>query len=335
MPRFNINDDFDYDDDEFSEANEPLIEGELHGHPSIKDGSFPKARQVLAIIGFCGFAIVYAMRVNLSITIVSMVNHTAINVHTNQSFTDVCPLPTPSSNSSVPAVIISHYNNFKFEFIQNFKLQKDGQFAWDERTQGIVLGSFFYGYVLTQIPGGRLAETLGGKLIYGIGVLLTAIFTLLTPYAAHHSLPVLIIVRIFEGMAEGVTYPSMTSMLAKWVPKTEQSRFAATVYNGANFGTIVSIPLSGYLCSLDFMGGWPLSFYIFGVLGVVWSFFWFYFVFDTPESHPRISIEERLYIEHSLRNKDNELDTARANEPVPWRFIFTSVPLWALLITVW
>jgi MFS transporter, ACS family, solute carrier family 17 (sodium-dependent inorganic phosphate cotransporter), member 5 len=213
--------------------------------------------------------------------------------------------------------------------------QKNGEFDWDEYSQGIVLGSFFYGYVLTQIPGGRLAETLGGKLVYGVGVFLTSIFTLLTPVAARKSLPALVLVRILEGLGEGVTFPSMHAMLARWVPPTERSRFAAAVYNGANFGTIVSIPLTGYLCSLDFMGGWPLSFYIFGFLGIVWCFFWWRFVFNSPETHPRISLDERFYIERSLKKHDDELDNVRMNDPVPWKSIATSLPLWALLITTW
>ena len=29
---------------------------------------------------------------------------------------------------------------------------------------------FFYGYVLTQLPGGRLAEIVGGKWLFGVGV---------------------------------------------------------------------------------------------------------------------------------------------------------------------
>jgi len=131
------------------------------------------------MVGFCGFALVYAMRVNLSISIVSMVNHTAIDVNTNQSVSDVCPVPKPASNASAGA--------------------PDGEFAWDEKTQGLVLGSFFYGYVLLQIPGGRLAETIGGKLVYGLSVLFTALFTFLTPYAARTSLPALVLVRILSG----------------------------------------------------------------------------------------------------------------------------------------
>lgn len=125
----------------------------------------------------------------------------------------------------------------------------------------------------------------------------------------------------------------MHAMLARWVPMTERSRFAAVVYNGANFGTIISIPLTGYLCSLDFMGGWPLSFYIFGVLGILWCFFWWRYVFDTPQTHPRISPEERIYIERSLRKHDSEMDNR--NDSVPWRSIATSLPMWGLLITTW
>ncbi len=96
-----------------------------------------------------------------------------------------------------------------------FALQKEGEFVWDEATQGLVLGSFFYGYVLTQVPGGRLAEMFGGKLIYGFGVFITALFTLLTPIAAYYSLPALVLVRILEGMGEGVTFPAMHAMLGK------------------------------------------------------------------------------------------------------------------------
>lgn len=101
MPQSPISDDF-YDDEEDLLVNQPLIESSNQNE--LKDGPFPKARQVFALVGFSGFAIVYAMRVNLSISIVSMVNHTAINGNTNKSLTDSCPIPQPTSNSTVPAV---------------------------------------------------------------------------------------------------------------------------------------------------------------------------------------------------------------------------------------
>lgn len=188
--------------------------------------------------------------------------------------------------------------------------------------------------MLTQIPGGRLAELVGGKLIYGFGVLITAIFTLLTPIAARWNLPALVLVRILEGMGEGVTFPSMHAMLSRWVPVLERSKFASYVYAGANFGTIISLPLSGWLCNLDYMGGWPLAFYIFGGLGIIWFIFWIYFIYDSPQSHPRITDAERRFIEQSCRtNEDDELNDPDNAESVPWKSILTSLPLLALLIT--
>ena len=44
---------------------------------------------------------------------------------------------------------------------------QDGEFDWDKETQGIILGAFFWGYLLTQIPGGWLAERVGGKGVFG------------------------------------------------------------------------------------------------------------------------------------------------------------------------
>lgn len=56
--------------------------------------------------------------------------------------------------------------------------------------------------MLTQVPGGRLAEMFGGKMVYGLGVLITAIFTILSPIAARTNFTFFIIVRILEGMGE-------------------------------------------------------------------------------------------------------------------------------------
>ena len=109
------------------------------------------------------------MRVNLSVAIVYMVNNTALNY--NKNYTEINP--------------------------------KDGAFLWDESEQGIILGMFFYGYVLTQVPGGRMAEIVGGKWLMGVGVLITAVFTLLTPLAASTNIYLLYTVRIIEGLGEG------------------------------------------------------------------------------------------------------------------------------------
>lgn len=75
-------------------------------------------------------------------------------------------------------------------------------YNWDSQTQGWILGSFFYGYILTQIPGGYLAGRYGPKWLLGFGILGTAVFTLLTPVAADFGAGYLIAVRVLEGIGE-------------------------------------------------------------------------------------------------------------------------------------
>ncbi len=81
------------------------------------------------------------------------------------------------------------------------------------------------------------------------------------------------------------------------------------------------------------MDGWPLAFYIFGILGVIWFVFWLYLVYDTPHSHPRITTAEREYIERAVKRPDDELLDPAEENVVPWRSIITSGPLWAILVT--
>lgn len=76
-------------------------------------------------------------------------------------------------------------------------------FDWSESTQGLILSGFYYGYAITHVPGGYLAERYGGKWTLGIGLLSTAIFTLLTPIVVKAGGATwLFILRVLQGMGE-------------------------------------------------------------------------------------------------------------------------------------
>ena len=67
---------------------------------------------------------------------------------------------------------------------------------------GLILGSFFYGYIVTQLLGGWLASRFGSKYLFGFGVLLTSVVTMFTPAATHHSVGMLLLVRVVEGFGQ-------------------------------------------------------------------------------------------------------------------------------------
>jgi len=67
---------------------------------------------------------------------------------------------------------------------------------------GWVLSSFFYGYIFTQIPGGWIATRFGGKYVFGVGVLVTSVLTLITPQMAYINIWALVAVRVVIGVFE-------------------------------------------------------------------------------------------------------------------------------------
>ena len=67
---------------------------------------------------------------------------------------------------------------------------------------GWILGAFFYGYLITQFPGGIISNKYGGKMVFGCGILITSVLTLLTPIVARTSYILLIALRVAEGIGE-------------------------------------------------------------------------------------------------------------------------------------
>ena len=74
--------------------------------------------------------------------------------------------------------------------------------------------------------------------------------------------------------------------------------------------------------------GLEAVFYVTGASSLIWVIFWFYLVHDTPSQHPRISKEEREYIEKAIG--DGDID--RTKLVTPWRDIFTSIPVWSVVL---
>lgn len=63
------------------------------------------------------------------------------------------------------------------------------------------MGAYFWGYILTQIPGGRVAEMYSGKWVIWGSVLVNVIFTILTPVAAtYFGYIAVLVVRFIEGL---------------------------------------------------------------------------------------------------------------------------------------
>ena len=68
-------------------------------------GIWCSTRFFLAYLGFFGFANVYALRVNLSVAIVSMVNSTYLVSNHTSNNSDVCPETANQANHTASILI--------------------------------------------------------------------------------------------------------------------------------------------------------------------------------------------------------------------------------------
>ncbi|XP_055339515.1 sialin-like [Paramacrobiotus metropolitanus] len=285
------------------------------------------ARYAMSMLCFFGFFNLYALRVNLSVGIVAMVNRTAVaelnkatipttnasffnstasNIFANQSKmknSDECPYPS-ADNSTKPGA-------------------RGGDIVWTNKIQGMILSSFFWGYICTQLIGGWLSSQLGAKHPFGFSIFASAILSFFIPMAARYHYGAVLVIRVIQGFTEGFSYPAMHALLGKWAPPLERSRMAAISYSGVQTGTVITMILCGVLAENL---GWESIFYFFGALGVIWYAFWLLYASSTPESHPRISEEELDYILTAIGSQRG------VSPPVPWKAILRSVPVWTVCV---
>ncbi|XP_077372644.1 vesicular glutamate transporter 3 [Festucalex cinctus] len=253
-------------------------------------GGLPK-RYIIAILSGLGFCISFGIRCNLGVAIVEMVNNNTV-------------------------------------YVNGTEVLQKAEFNWDPETVGLIHGSFFWGYIVTQIPGGFISNKLSANRVFGAAIFLTSVLNMFIPSAARVHYGCVMFVRILQGLVEGVTYPACHGMWSKWAPPLERSRLATTSFCGSYAGAVIAMPLAGVLVQYN---GWPSVFYTYGVFGILWYVLWLLLAYGSPAVHPTITDEERTYIESTIGETIHHQSVIQKFK-TPWRRFFTSMPVYAIIV---
>ncbi|XP_037085772.1 putative inorganic phosphate cotransporter isoform X2 [Pollicipes pollicipes] len=253
-----------------------------------------------------GFVVQMMLRVTLSVAIVAMVNHTAIP-HTEQ------PAPVTCSNWSSGAAPAPRPG-----------ADDEGEFAWDEVTQGTLLSAFYWGYLVMQVPGGFLAERFGSKLVLGCSQAANGALALLLPQAAAQGAGWVVAARVLQGFACGPVYPCLFPLVARWFPLDERQRAFGVVNAFTAFGVAGTTTLAGQIAAAL---GWRAIFYASGGVALLWCAAWFALVHDTPGEHPRASGAERRRI------AAGNVTQPRTRHRPPYLAILRSPPALAIVVS--
>ncbi|XP_053209531.1 uncharacterized transporter slc-17.2-like isoform X2 [Panonychus citri] len=268
----------------------------------------------------------YALRDNMSIAIVAMVK--PLNSHSTSTISENSNLTTTTTTNLPQQLNQTMVIN---EPLDDF----DGRFDWSPTTQGLILGAFYYGYIIAHMTGGQFCAWFGPRLIVSLSILFSSLFTLLIPSAAYYSPFAVGLTRSLLGVVQGFLTPSLYALLARWIPKRERSFALALIVVGGNCGSLFTMLISGYLAESEIAGGWPSVFYVLGSVGLIVLLIWFYVVRNDPETHPNISDSERLLIRESL-TEETKSNCVGGHSPtngrhkIPWVAIVFSPVVWAV-----
>ncbi|XP_071959394.1 sialin-like [Antedon mediterranea] len=169
-------------------------------------------------------------------------------------------------------------------------------FDWNIETQQLILGVFYYGFAASPIFGGWLVGRYGGFRVLLAGVSLSSLMMLLTQLTARLNLVFLMINRIIDGIGQGIVYPSIFGIIVNWSQLNERSTFISITTSGLSIGAVLTGYVSTWLGESSVFGGWPSTFYVYGMLGALWCITWYFIGSSRAANHPWISDYERNLI---------------------------------------
>ncbi|KAK9840734.1 hypothetical protein WJX81_001117 [Elliptochloris bilobata] len=105
-----------------------------------------------------------------------------------------------------------------------------------EAVKGTVLSAFFWGYAMSQVPGGWAAQQWGGRRTLMASFALWATACLLTPGTADN-VAATAAARVAVGVAQGLLIPSIHTVLSQWVPPHERARAVSLATSGMYLGS--------------------------------------------------------------------------------------------------
>ncbi len=182
---------------------------------------------------------------------------------------------------------------------------------------GWVTAMFTLSYCLFEIPTGALGDRIGPRRVLTRVVLWWSAFTSLTGMVWNYNL--LLITRFCFGAGEAGAFPNASVVVSHWFPTTQRAGMSGVLLMASQIGGAIA-PL--LVVPIQIRYGWHASFYIFGMLGLIWAAVWYTWFRDSPSEKRGVSLAEL--------NQIGPAATPHA-KGFPWRFALRSESVLAML----
>jgi ACS family glucarate transporter-like MFS transporter len=170
---------------------------------------------------------------------------------------------------------------------------------------GWVTGVFTLAYCLFEIPTGILGDRIGARRVLTRIVLWWSAFTALTGTMTGYY--PLLVTRLLFGAGEAGAFPNTSVVVSRWFPPAQRATMSGVALMASQIGGGLA-PL--LVVPIQMRYGWRASFFVFGVLGVIWATVWYTWFRDSPAEKSGISQPER---------SESAIQPATHLQGFPWR----------------
>ena len=195
-----------------------------------------------------------------------------------------------------------------------------------ERVEGMVMGAFYWGYGLSQVPGGFLAQRFGGRITLIVSFLGWSAASFLTPTTATNALG-MSAARVVVGIFQGFLIPSVHTVLSQWVLPHERAKATSLCTSGMYLGSAAAIQ---FLPSIARHFRDPsVIFRIDAVLGLTWLGLWCWLGEDVKHRESLIPVTAAM----ESNKQQAATDSARKQMgPTPVASIMRHPAVWAVVV---
>ena len=184
---------------------------------------------------------------------------------------------------------------------------------------GDVLSAFALAYMIFEIPSGAWGDKSGPRKLLTRIVVWWSVFTSLTGAAKNYVM--LLVVRFMFGAGEAGAYPNSSGAISRWFPAAERARAQGIVWMASRIGGAMTPFL---VVPIQVNYGWRASFYVFGILGIIWAIVWYIWFRDHPSQKPGVTKKEIEEIGAGA--------APPAHVSLPWGTVFKSRNFWTILL---
>ncbi|CAD5230511.1 unnamed protein product [Bursaphelenchus okinawaensis] len=264
---------------------------------------------VLLLLTLCVFVNFY-LQTNLGMAMVCMVNTTAVE--------------RMSSSRSHNMSMYLHDSDKCPKLIEEEEesLGYRGKFVWTTVQQSFLVSALFYTSLLSITVSGTLADRFNTKYIILAAMIIYAALTVLSPLLAGLHYYAFLGGRFSMGFVDGLIFPAVTAVLARWFPPSERSTVAAVYTSGSQLAVIVNSLLTPKLCVIDVWDGWPFIFYVAGLVSLIIVIISYIFLSNSPRECRWVGMKESKFLSNQLDSHRNLEDTKPPK--IPYFKILTS-----------